>query len=51
MLGGLVVGVVESLGAGYLAGSYKDMYAFILLIVVLMVRPWGLLGVAVKTKA
>jgi len=39
VLGGLLVGVVESLGAGYLAGSYKDIYAFILLIVVLMVRP------------
>ena len=50
-LGGLLVGVVESLGAGYLAGSYKDIYAFILLIVVLMVRPSGILGVTVKTKA
>jgi len=51
VLGGLLVGVVESLGAGYLAGSYKDIYAFILLIVVLMVRPSGILGVTIKTKA
>jgi branched-chain amino acid transport system permease protein len=51
VLGGLLVGVVESLGAGYLAGSYKDIYAFILLILVLMVRPSGILGVTVKTKA
>ena len=46
-----MVGVVESLGAGYLSGNYKDIYAFILLIVVLMVRPSGLLGISVKTKA
>jgi branched-chain amino acid transport system permease protein len=51
VLGGLLVGVTESLGAGYLAGSYKDIYAFILLIVVLMVRPSGILGITVKTKA
>ncbi len=51
VLGGVLVGVTESLGAGYLSGSYKDIYAFILLIVVLMVRPAGLFGVLVKTKA
>ena len=51
VLGGLLVGVVESLGAGYLSGNYKDIYAFVLLIVVLMVRPSGLLGVTVKAKA
>ena len=51
VLGGLLVGVVESLGAGYLSGTYKDIYAFILLIVVLMVKPSGILGITVKTKA
>jgi branched-chain amino acid transport system permease protein len=51
VVGGLLVGVTESLGAGYLSGSYKDIYAFILLIVVLMVRPAGLFGVLAKTKA
>jgi branched-chain amino acid transport system permease protein len=51
ILGGLIVGVTESLGAGYLSGSYKDIYAFILLIVVLMVRPTGLFGVDTKMKA
>ena len=51
VLGGLLVGVTESLGAGYLSGSYKDIYAFILLIIVLMVRPAGLFGVLAKTKA
>jgi len=51
VLGGLLVGVTESLGAGYLSGSYKDIYAFILLIFVLMVRPAGMFGVLAKVKA
>jgi branched-chain amino acid transport system permease protein len=51
VLGGLLVGVVESLGAGYISGAYKDVYAFILLIIVLMVRPSGFLGVVAKVKA
>lgn len=51
VLGGLLVGVVESLGAGYVSGTYKDIYAFILLIVVLMVKPSGILGIEAKVKA
>ena len=51
VLGGLLVGVVESLGAGYISGTYKDIYAFILLIIVLMVKPSGILGVEAKVKA
>src|SRR5207302_4999023 len=51
VLGGLLVGVVESLGAGCLSGNYKDIYAFILLVAVLLVRPWGLVGVWVTAKA
>jgi len=51
ILGGLLVGVTESLGAGYLSGNYKDIYAFILLIIVLMVRPSGMFGVDAKVKA
>jgi branched-chain amino acid transport system permease protein len=51
ILGGLMVGVFETLGAGYISGSHKDIYAFILLIFVLMVRPTGLLGTLAKVKA
>ncbi len=51
VLGGLLVGVVESLGAAFISGTYKDVYAFILLIVVMMVKPSGILGVAAKIKA
>lgn len=51
VLGGVLVGVVESLGAGYISGTYKDVYAFVLLVFVLMVKPSGILGVAAKVKA
>ncbi|HXF54568.1 MAG TPA: branched-chain amino acid ABC transporter permease [Hyphomicrobiaceae bacterium] len=51
IVGGLLVGVFESLGAGYVSGTYKDVYAFILLVVVLMVKPSGILGVEAKMKA
>jgi branched-chain amino acid transport system permease protein len=51
VLGGVMVGIVESLGAGFISGTYKDVYAFVLLIGVLMIRPSGLLGVSIKMKA
>jgi branched-chain amino acid transport system permease protein len=51
VLGGLLVGVTESLGAGYVSGTYKDIYAFILLIIVMMVKPSGILGIEAKVKA
>jgi branched-chain amino acid transport system permease protein len=52
MLGGLLLGVIESLGAGYIGdltggfmGShYQDVFAFFVLILVLVLRPAGLLG-------
>ena len=51
ILGGLLLGVAETFGAAYISGSHKDIYAFILLIVVLMIKPSGLMGVIVKVKA
>ena len=51
VLGGLLVGVFETMGAAYISGSHKDIYAFLLLIFVLMVRPTGLLGTLAKVKA
>ncbi len=50
MLGGLFLGVVESLAAGYIGGEYKDVVAFVILVLVLIVRPQGLLGMRVPDK-
>ncbi|GMV02093.1 MAG: branched-chain amino acid ABC transporter permease [Burkholderiaceae bacterium] len=48
IVGGLVLGLLESLGAGYLSSAYKDVIAFVIILVVLVVRPDGILG-AVKS--
>ncbi|HEX7929236.1 MAG TPA: branched-chain amino acid ABC transporter permease LivH [bacterium] len=44
MLGGLILGLAESLFAGYFLTDYKDVFAFALLVAVLIFRPSGLLG-------
>jgi branched-chain amino acid transport system permease protein len=44
MLGGLVIGMVEVFGAGYISGQYKDVFAFIILIAVLYFKPTGIMG-------
>lgn len=44
MLGGLLLGLMESMFAGYVSGAWKDVFVFVVLIVVLLWRPTGLLG-------
>lgn len=44
MIGGLIIGLVEVFGAGYISGQYKDVFAFIILIGVLYFRPTGIMG-------
>lgn len=59
MLGGLLLGLIESLGAGYIGeltggvfgSNYQDIFAFMVLIVVLVFRPSGLLGEKVADRA
>ncbi len=50
MLGGLLLGILESLGVGFISPTYKDLIAFALLIVILIFRPRGLLGAKVPQK-
>jgi branched-chain amino acid transport system permease protein len=50
MLGGYFIGVIESLVSGYGSSLYKDAVVYALLIVILLVKPSGLLGKNVKEK-
>jgi branched-chain amino acid transport system permease protein len=59
MLGGVLLGLIESLGAGYIGdltggffgSQYQDVFAFIVLILVLTLRPQGLLGERVADRS
>ncbi len=44
MLGGITLGLIENFGASYLSSAYKDAFAFLVLIITLIIRPSGLLG-------
>ena len=59
MIGGILLGIIEALGAGYLGelshgvfgSNYQDVFAFIVLILVLVFRPAGILGERVAHRA
>ena len=59
MLGGILLGLIESLGSGYigdltgnfLGSNYQDIFAFIVLIIVLTLRPSGIMGERVADRA
>ncbi len=59
MVGGVVLGLIEQLGAGYIGNltggvfgsNYQDVFAFVVLIIVLVFRPSGLLGERVADRA
>jgi branched-chain amino acid transport system permease protein len=50
MVGGILLGVIEALGAQYISIAWKDAIAFGVLILILIVRPTGLLGERVADK-
>jgi branched-chain amino acid transport system permease protein len=50
IVGGLLLGVAESLAGGYLTIQFKNTLAFVIIIVVLLVRPAGLLGKEFKER-
>lgn len=52
LLGGILLGVMESYGAAVFGSQWKDVVAFVLLVLILLVRPSGLLGEALgKARA
>ena len=51
VVGGIGLGIVESLCAAYISVPYKDAFAFIVLFAFLMVRPQGLFGEKIAEKA
>lgn len=52
VLGGLLLGLIENLGTGYLVPSeYRDVFAFLVLVGVLVLRPSGLMGERVAERA
>ncbi len=50
IVGGLCLGVLESLGAGIVSSDYKDAIAFVILIMVLFFKPSGILGKGESTR-
>lgn len=44
ILGGVILGMVEGLGAGYISAEYKDLFAFGAMVAVLSIKPSGLFG-------
>lgn len=59
MIGGIALGLIESLGAGYIGeltggligSNYQDIFAFVVLIIVLTIRPSGIMGERVADRA
>jgi len=49
LVGGVLLGVIEALGSVFLSPAYKDLYGFVLLITLLVVRPTGLFGERERT--
>lgn len=50
MLGGFLLGLTESFAVGFISPTYRDVIAFVVLVIVLLVRPRGLLGARIPQK-
>ncbi len=44
VIGGFSIGIIETLGATYISSGYRDAYAFIIMVLILVIRPSGLFG-------
>lgn len=50
VIGGFIIGVLEALVAGYISSGYRDAIAFAVLIIILIIRPQGILGKKISHK-
>lgn len=50
LLGGIILGVVEAVGAAYISTAYRDAFSFIILFIVLFIKPTGLLNKKIENK-
>lgn len=50
MLGGIIMGLVEAMVSGFFSSTFRDAAAFAILILILLVKPTGILGQNVKEK-
>jgi len=44
MIGGIIIGVFQSLGGGYIGHGFKDIAPYVAIIIVILIRPYGLFG-------
>jgi branched-chain amino acid transport system permease protein len=50
MIGGILLGLVEALSAGYISAAWKDVIVFGVLMLMLIFRPTGLIGEKIAEK-
>jgi len=50
IVGGLIIGLSENLAGGYLTSGFKNIFAYIILILVLMIRPEGIFGIRERKR-
>lgn len=51
VIGSLLLGIIETFGVAYISSSYRDLIAFVLLIIVLVFKPSGIMGKITEDKA
>ena len=44
VIAGFIIGIMESMGAGFISSGYKDAIALVVLLLVLFLKPTGLMG-------
>ena len=45
IIGGVIIGLIETFVSGYLSTSLMDVIAYVILVIILMIRPYGIMGI------